>query len=87
MNDLTLYAVAWKLEGMPYLLDIDGENAEEIATRVAARLAETGRSDVTIMEHSAAIDEEISAALRVRFKRSLDAASMGRILNEIGGKA
>jgi hypothetical protein len=70
---------------MPYLLDIDGENAEEIAARVAMLLAEAGRSDVTIMEHSAVIDAEVSAALRVRFKRALDAVPMARILNEIGG--
>lgn len=83
MNE-TRYSVTWRQASMmPYILDVDGEDALAMATTIAMNLAEMGRSEVTIIEHQMAISEDLLAIARERAKTVARTWGFDRALREI----
>ena len=68
---------------MPYILDVDGENALELATAIAMHLAESGRSEVTIIEHQMVISDDLLAIARQRAQQVARGWGFDRALREI----
>lgn len=87
MNE-TRYSVTWRQASMmPYILDVDGEDALALATTIAMNLAEMGRSEVMIIEHQVAISDDMLAMAKERAHKVARGWGFEQALREIVGGA
>lgn len=68
---------------MPYILDVDGEDALTLVTAIAVNLAEMGRSEVTIIEHQLTISDDLLSIARTRAQQVARSWGFDRALREI----
>ena len=87
MNE-TRYSVTWRQASMlPYILDVDGEDALALATTIAVNLAEMGRSEVMIVEHQVSVSEDLLAMAKERAQKVARGWGFDQALREIVGGA
>ena len=87
MNE-TRYSVTWRQASMvPYILDVDGEDALALATAIAMNLAEMGRSEVMIVEHQVSVSEDLLAMAKERAQKVARGWGFDQALREIVGGA